>query len=69
MNSYFCLVGEELADKIDEAPNPLLRSNYTVNVGNLSFHFYEINYLNVKDVINNVKASKRFGNDNISSTF
>ena len=58
MNSYLCSVGEELADKIDETPSPLFRSDYTVNVNNLSFHFYETNYLHLRAVTNNIKALK-----------
>ena len=69
MNSYFCSVDDELANKVNETPNPLLKGDYTVNVSNLSFHFYEINDLHVRDVTNNIKASKGFGNDNISSYF
>ena len=69
MNSYFCSVGKELANKIDETPNSLLKGDYTVNISNLSFKFYEINDLHVRDVINNIKASIVFGNDNISSHF
>ena len=38
-------------------------------MGNLSFHFYEINYLHIREVINDIKASKGFGNDNISGCF
>ena len=32
MNSYFCSVGEELANKIGGTPNPLLKGDYRVNV-------------------------------------
>ena len=31
MNSFFCSVGKDLADKIDPAPNPLLAGDYEVN--------------------------------------
>ena len=50
-------------------PNPLLRGDYTVNSSNLSFHFYKINDLHVRDAISKIKKSKEFGNDNISSYF
>ena len=30
MNRYFCSLGEELAENIDENPNPLLRGDYTM---------------------------------------
>ena len=69
MNSYFCSVGEELADKIDETPSPLLKSDYTVNVSNLSFHFYETNCLHLRAVFNNIKALEGFRHGNISSYF
>ena len=36
MNGYHCSVGEEWASKIYETQNPLLRSDYTVNVTYLS---------------------------------
>ena len=44
---------------------PLLKGDYIVNANNLSFHFYEINDLHVRDVIHNIKAPKGFGNENI----
>ena len=31
MNSYFCSVGEELTENIDETPNPLLSGDYMAN--------------------------------------
>ena len=30
MNSFFCSVGKDLADKIDSSPNPLLSGDYEV---------------------------------------
>ena len=69
MNNYFCSVGDELADKIEESPNSLLRGDYIENARNLSFHFYKINDLHVRDAISKIKTSKVFRNDNISSYF
>ena len=31
MNSFFCSVGKDLADKIDPAPTPLLAGDYEIN--------------------------------------
>ena len=31
MNGYFCSIGENLASKIEYAPNPLLAGDYVVN--------------------------------------
>ena len=31
MNSFFCSVGKDLADKIDPAPNPFLAGDYEIN--------------------------------------
>ena len=47
LNSYFCLVGEELAKNIDEASNSLLIGNYTINDSNSSFKVEEINETHV----------------------
>ena len=42
MNSYFCSVGEELANKIEDCVNPLLNGMYAVNNCNTRFHFENI---------------------------
>ena len=31
INSFFCSIGKDLADKIDAAPNPLLAGDYEIN--------------------------------------
>ena len=31
MNDYFCTIGQEVADEIDQSPNPLLVGNYLIN--------------------------------------
>ena len=31
MNGYFCSIGENLANKIEDAPNPLFAGDYIVN--------------------------------------
>ena len=69
MNRKFSSLGEELAEKIHESPNPFMRDKYTVNERNLSFHFYEINDHHIGDAIPKIKTSKGFENDNVSSYF
>ena len=32
MNDYFSIIGEELADEIDQSPNPLLVDDYMITV-------------------------------------
>ena len=31
MNQFFCSVGKDLANEIDDAPNPLFSEDYTIN--------------------------------------
>ena len=69
MNSYFCSVGEELAEKIDDSPIPFLRGDCTVNESISSFHFHEIKDQHVRDAMSKIKTSKGFDIDNISSYF
>ena len=38
MNSFFCSVGKDLADKIDTAPYPLLEGDYEVNKSKSRFN-------------------------------
>ena len=42
MNSYFCSVGEELANKIEDCVNFLLNGMYAVDNCNTRFHFENI---------------------------
>ena len=42
MNSLFCPVGKDLADKLDPAPNPLLAGDYEINKHKATFHFRTI---------------------------
>ena len=69
MNSYFCSVGEELADKIDDCANPLLNGMYAMNNCSTKFHFEYIQDQHIRDAMAKIKTSKGFGNDNISSYF
>ena len=69
MNSYFCSVGEELADKIDDCANPLLNGMYAMNNCSTKFHVEYIQDQHIRDAMAKIKTSKGFGNDNISSYF
>ena len=64
MNSFFCSVGKDLADKIDPAPNPLLAGDYEIKK-----HFRTIKVQEIRDAFASVETAKSFGTDNISSYF
>ena len=53
-------MAEELAEMIDESPNPLLRGNYMVNESNLSFLFHKINQQHIRDAISKIKNMTMF---------
>ena len=42
MNSYFCSVGNDLADKISPVPNPLLSGDFEMNKTKAKFKFRTI---------------------------
>ena len=69
MNDYFCTIGQELADEIDQSPNPLLVGDYLINEGNKTMKFTKISEQNIREAIDKTKTSKGFGNDNTSSYF
>ena len=70
MNNYFCSIGRELADEMDQSPpNPLLLGNYVINESNKRMKFTKINEHHIRDAIIKMKTSKGFGNDDISSYF
>ena len=69
MNSFFCSVGKNLADKIDPAPNPLLEGDYEVNKRKARFSFRTIEVQEIRDAFATVTTAKSFGTDNISSYF
>ena len=69
MNSFFCSVGKDLADKIDSSPNPLLSGDYDVNKNKAKFRFKTIKVQEIRDAFATVKTAKSFGTDNISSYF
>ena len=51
MNEYFCSIGENLASKIEDAPNPLLAGDNVVNQKNTRFKFKHISTLDIRDAI------------------
>ena len=75
MNEYFCLpnliqlsstialVGKDLAEKIEYAPNPLLSVEYNVNPEEKCFSFQTIDVRKIRDAIGKIKTSKGFGTD------
>ena len=69
MNSFFCSVGKDLAEKIDPAPNPLLAGDYEINKHKTTFHFRTTEVQEIRDAFATVKTAKSFGTDNISSYF
>ena len=69
MNSYFCSVGKDLADKISPVANPLLSGDFEMNKAKAKFHFRAIEVQGIRDAFAKVKTAKSFGIDNISSYF
>ena len=69
VNDYFCTIGQELADEIDQSPKPLLVGDYLINEGNKTMKFTKISEQHIRDAIDKTKTPKGFGNDNISSYF
>ena len=69
MNSYFCSVGKDLADKISPVANPLLSGDFEMNKTKAKFHFRTIEVHEIRDAFAKVKTAKSFGIDNISSYF
>ena len=69
MNSYFFLVGKDLADKISPVSNPLLSGDIEMNKTKAKFQFRTIEVQEIRDAFTKVKIGKSFGIDNISSYF
>ena len=69
MNSYFCSVGKDLADKISPVANPLLSGDFEMNKAKEKFHFRAIEVQEIRDAFAKVKTARSFGIDNISSYF
>ena len=60
MNSYFCSVGKDLADKISPVANPLLSGEFEMNKTKAKFHFRTIEVQEVRDAF--AKACKELWN-------
>ena len=69
MNSYFCSLDKDLADKISPVANPLISGDFEMNKTKSKFQFRTIEVQEVRDAFAKVKTDKRFGIDNISSYF
>ena len=69
MNSFFCSVGKDLADKIDPVPNPLLAGDYGIKKHKAMFHFRTIDVQEIRDAFAMVKTANSFGTDSISGYF
>ena len=69
MNSFFRSVGKDLAEKIDQVPNPLLAGDYEISKNRAEFHFKTIDVQQIRDAFAKVKTAKSFGVDNISGYF
>ncbi len=69
MNSFFCSIGKDLADKIDFVPNPLLTGDYEINPNKAKFCFKSIKVEHIRAAFAKIKTAKSFGVDNISSYF
>ena len=69
MNDCFCTIGQELADEIDQSPNPLLVGDHMISKCIIIMKFTKISEQHIRDAIDGTNASKGFGSDNISSYF
>ena len=72
MNRFFCSIGKDLANDIEAAPNPLLNRldrHFDINNKSHIFHFRTISIEEIREAVRNVKASKGFGIDHLSSYF
>ncbi len=69
MNYFFCSIGQELVDKIDPVPNPLLTGDYVINRNTTIFNFKTIEARENRAAFTNIKTAKSFGVDTISSYF
>ena len=69
MNGNFCSIGANLANKSEDAPNPLFDGEYVAIKKNSRFKFKHISTLDVRNGIAKLKTAKSFGDDNISNYF
>ena len=57
MNSYFCSVGKDLADKISPVANPLLSGDFEMNKTKAKFHFRTIDTNDLPQAVQNSTVS------------
>ena len=69
LNNLFRSVGNNLAGRIDSAPNVLLSGNYAINKNNAKFNLETIIVQEIRESFATIKTAKSFGTDNISSYF
>ena len=63
MNSFLCSVGQDLDEKIDLVPNPLLSAEYDINQDEAKFHFRAIKVQEIRGEFFNIKTAKNVGID------
>ena len=56
VNQFFCSVGKDLASEIDDAPNPLLSGDYTINFQEKRFECRAIRGQELRDTVGNCTA-------------
>ena len=58
MNSYFCSVGKDLADKISPVANPVPSSDFEMNKTKAKFHFRTIEMQEIRHAFAKVKQQR-----------
>ena len=58
MNSYFCSVGKDLADKISPVANPLLSGDFEMHKTKANFHFRTIEVQEIRDAFAKVRQQR-----------
>ena len=69
MNAYFCSVGKDLASMIEAVPNQTVTGKYNLNPRNKHFNFKAIGIKDIREAMVEIRTSKSFGRDKISSYF
>ena len=69
MNSFFCSVGKDLADKIDPAPNPFLAGDYEINKPKATFHFRTIEVQEIRVHLPQLRQQRALGLTTSLATF
>ena len=69
MNSFFCSIGKDLANNIEDGHDPLIFCDYFLNSDAAKFAFKSIHAEQIREAIGKLKTSKSFGDDGISSYF